>query len=224
MNAQGPRGGDLAPALVLMEDEAGRRAVALAEGFWRWGVRDGEGRRAYRALWGGVTSWLLARPPIGSGAAVRPETIVQSRGEPLRWEVQDTTADLQLTLTPLEESGLGGLTESTAPRFQGPLRTAGGPPVTTPPVEPGVYRFDVRDVESSAPDSILSTGLVEVERWAPSLRLLPLDLEDQAVTAMAGSTLPRSGGRPLRTHPLPYLILLLLLSAEWIGRRRVGLR
>ena len=31
-------------------------------------------------------------------------------------------------------------------------------------------------------------------------------------------------GRPLRTHPLPYLLLVLLLSLEWVGRRRSGLR
>jgi len=31
-------------------------------------------------------------------------------------------------------------------------------------------------------------------------------------------------GRPLRTHPLPYLLLVILLSVEWVGRRRSGLR
>ena len=31
-------------------------------------------------------------------------------------------------------------------------------------------------------------------------------------------------GSPLRTRPWPYLFVIVLLCAEWIGRRRSGLR
>ncbi len=218
--AQGPGGEESVPALVLVEDEGRRRAVALAEGFWRWGVRDGEARRAYRGLWGGVTSWLLARPPGPAEEVVRPETLIQSRGERLRWEVSGGVENLELTLTPAEGAAVA---EGRPPRYRGPLRDDGAV-ATTPPVEPGVYRFDVRNPGAVSPDSTLASGLVEVERWAPSLRLLPLDLGDGGVGAPPDRADAPPEGRPLRTHPLPYLLLLLLLSAEWIGRRRVGLR
>ena len=218
--AQAPGGGEAsAAALVLVEDEGRRRAVALAGGFWRWGVREGEARRAYRGLWGGVTNWLLASPPGGTGERVRPETLIQSRGERLRWEVAGGVENLELALTPAE----GGAEAGRPPRYRGPFRADGGV-ATTPPVEPGVYRFGVRSPGAADPDSILSSGLVEVERWAPSLRLLPLELGDGSVGVPPESAGAPPGGRPLRTHPLPYLLLLVLLSAEWIGRRRAGLR
>jgi len=34
----------------------------------------------------------------------------------------------------------------------------------------------------------------------------------------------REGNRPLRAWPFPYLLILGALCAEWIGRRRAGLR
>lgn len=217
LNAEGPGGGN-APVLVLAEDEGSRRAVALAEGFWRWGVRDGEARRAYRGLWGGVTSWLLAAAGDGAGEAVRPETRLQERGERLRWEVSGRPDGLELTLVPAE-----GTAGAELPRYRGPLLPDGAL-ATTPPVEPGVYRYDVRTPGGASPDSVVASGVVEVASWVPALRRLPLEIGEAGVSAgpLEPAGVPQ-GGRPLRTHPLPYLLLLLLLCAEWIGRRRVGL-
>ena len=216
LDAEGPGGGD-APVLVLAEDEAGRRAVALAEGFWRWGVRDGEARRAYRGLWGGVTSWLLGAAEDGAGEAVRPETRLQQRGERLRWEVSGRPDGLELTLVPAE-----GSVGADLPRYRGPLRPDGAL-ATTPPVEPGVYSYDVRAPAGASPDSVLASGVVEVASWVPSLRRLPLEIGESGVSPPPEQAGVSSAVRPLRTHPLPYLLLLLLLCAEWIGRRRVGL-
>ena len=229
LNAQGGRGGEPVPALVLLGGEAGRRAVALADGFWRWGVRDGESRRAYRALWGGVTGWLLGYVAPGSGESVRPETVSQIRGEPLRWEVPLGASDLELSLVRVHDGGDGPWKEEAESsgelRFRGALRGDDGAVTTTPPVEPGIYRFEVRQPETLPGDSIVASGLVEVEGWAPSLRRPPLELADRAFPAAGGEgRTPASQGRPLRTHPLPYLVLLLLLGVEWVGRRRVGLR
>lgn len=218
LDAEGPGGGD-APVLVLAENEGSRRAIALAEGFWRWGVRDGEARRAYRGLWGGVTSWLLAAAGDGAAVeAVRPETRLQARGDRLRWEVSGRPDGLELTLVPAE-----GTAGAELPRYRGPLR-ADGALATTPPVEPGVYRYDVRAPVGASPDSVLASGVVEVESWVPSLRRLPLEIGEADGSAAPPEPVgAMPGGRPLRTHPFPYLLLLLLLCAEWIGRRRVGL-
>ncbi len=229
LNAQAARGGEPVPALVLLDGDHGRRAVALADGFWRWGMRDGEARRAYRALWGGVTGWLLASSALRNGESVRPETVSQSRGEAIRWDVAPADEGRELSLTAVHDGGDGPWEEaagaSTDPRFEGPLPTGDRQMVSTPSMEPGIYRFEVRRTEALSNDSIVASGLVEVEGWAPSLRLPPWEGSGELLFGAGSDSNARvAGGRPLRTHPLPYLILLILLGAEWVGRRRVGLR
>jgi hypothetical protein len=51
--------------------------------------------------------------------------------------------------------------------------------------------------------------------------LVPASAEGDALTAGAEVERP---GSPLRTRPWPYLLVIGLLCAEWIGRRRSGLR
>ena len=100
--------------------------------------------------------------------------------------------------------------------------------VSTPSVEPGVYRFEVRGPGNGGQSeaSIIASGFLEVEGWAPSLRWPPFDVSDDVVGSARGPNLGDvSGGRrTLRTHPLPYLLLLVLLGTEWVWRRKVGLR
>lgn len=220
------RGGIPAPVILLVESERGRRVAVLAQGFWRWGVREGDARRAYRALWGGATQWLLARATVAGTAAVRPESVLQPRGAPLRWAVARPSPGLDVSLTPVhdgwdgpwppEEPAAAAESAPSAPLVPGEDGVA-----STPPVDPGVYRFAVR----AEGDSTLASGVVEVERWTPSLRLPPVDETGQIlpVGVVAGSG-GGEGGRPLRTYALPYLLLLLALCAEWLGRRRAGLR
>jgi hypothetical protein len=95
---------------------------------------------------------------------------------------------------------------------------------STPPLEPRIYRFEVRASGSGPNGPILVDGLVEVEEWAASLRHPPLAVPERLAAASEASATGGDGGRPLRTHPLPYIVALLLLCAEWLGRRRVGLR
>lgn len=225
LTARDLRGGIPAPVLLLLESERGRRAVALAQGFWRWGVREGEARRAYRGLWGGVAEWLLVRPAVRGTAVVRPESILQPRGAPLRWTVAPSSPGLELSLEPVHNGWDGPWPpEQEVPgeaAFRGPLEPGEDGVASTPPVEPGIYRFVVRADD----DSTVADGIVEVERWTPSLRRPPLD-ETGPILAAAGELAGGgdTGGRPLRTYPLAYLVLLFALCAEWLGRRRAGLR
>jgi len=95
------------PVLHLMEGEQ-RMAVATASGFWRWAIRAGEPREAYRRLWSSVAGWLLEtatlgheRPDAGSnelpslellpapwvpdaGTDVEPTSMADGSGKPLR--------------------------------------------------------------------------------------------------------------------------------------------
>jgi hypothetical protein len=60
---------------------------------------------------------------------------------------------------------------------------------------------------------------------ATTPEMLPA-VADSGLAALAAAA-PRevdAGGRPMRTHPLPYLLVIGLLCGEWIVRRRSGLR
>jgi len=54
-------------------------------------------------------------------------------------------------------------------------------------------------------------------RWSP-------DTTEGSGAARAASETAPGSPRPLHTLPWPYLAILVLLCAEWVGRRRVGLR
>jgi hypothetical protein len=229
LNVQGLRNEAAMPALVFVEAGGRRRVVTLADGFWRWGMRDGEARRAYRSMWGGVTAWLLEGGRVPSGEVARPSTVLQPRDEPLRWDVALEASDLEMSLIRLHDGGEERLDtesdESLEPTFVGRLEAAGEGTATSPPVEPGIYRFEIRGASETSSDSIAAGGIVEVERWAGSLRLPPLDVANPILAGPDGDGgADAQAGRPLRTHPLPYVVLLILLGAEWLGRRRVGLR
>ncbi len=226
LRARGTESGEGAALLLLREEEGVRRGVATGQGFWRWAAREGEARTAYRALWSGVAGWLLTAPAGVVGEEVRPVARVQPRGEPLRWEVPPGREGSVLTLFAGEAAGeLEPSLADAVPALQTELRPGEGGVASLPVLDPGVYAFEVRSPDAGEDDPPASLGFVEVERWAPSLRRLPVEVPDSLLPASDGVERPAAAaGRPMRTHPVPYLLILVLLCAEWFGRRRVGLR
>jgi hypothetical protein len=173
-------------------------------------------------------AWLLEGERARSGEVARPATVLQPRDEPLRWDVSPEASDLEISLIRLHDGGEELLDpesdESLEPSFVGRLEAAGEGSATSPPVEPGIYRFELRASSATPSDSIAAGGIVEVERWAASLRIPPLDVANPILAGPEGEGVAGAqAGRPLRTHPLPYVVMLILLGAEWLGRRRVGL-
>jgi hypothetical protein len=160
---------------------------------------------------------------------------LQQRGEPVRWDLPAPDSeggpaeDLEVSLVSLNDGGDAAY--SVADSAAGGATPAGYPALlepdpaglaATPPPDPGVYRFEISGATTGVP---LATGVIEVERWAPSLRLPPLDPPaDLLGIAAEGGGRGSDGGRPLRTNPLAFLFLLLVLCAEWMGRRKLGLR
>ena len=72
---------------------------------------------------------------------------------------------------------------------------------------------------------VVGSGRLEVEPHSLELFHPPVQLSLTAPGDAEGPRVTgRGAGRPLRTHPIPYLLILVLLSAEWVGRRRWGLR
>jgi hypothetical protein len=193
------------PALLLDRSGGRRRAVALASGFWRWAARDGVGRDVYRRLWSGVAGWLLAQDPTTASGDVRPERWVVPRGNPVRWWVPGEAGDsVRLEVT----DSVRTVVDTVLPA--GPGRSIGVLP-------PGTYRY-----AASGADGRAGEGRFDVE--ARTDEMMPRRATPQAPPSARAASLAGETGRPLRTSPWPYLLILALLCAEWVGRRRAGLR
>jgi len=192
--------------MVLDEGAGGRRAVVLASGLWRWHARDGAPRDTYRRLLSAVAGWLLSGGEGGTAAEVRPELWVAPAGPPLAWRVPDLTADT-VRLEVVAEDG-STVADTTF---------AEGGRVTTPPLPAGTYRY-----RASGAGGAMGEGRFDVDDRSEEMLPVPGAPEEPA----APSAAPRraGAGTPLRATPFPYLFLLLLLSAEWVARRRAGLR
>lgn len=219
------------PGFVLRSDPAGRRVIALAQGLWRWGHRDGPAREAYRGLWSGVAGWLLESEPFGGEGEIRPEPLVVARDEGFDWRVRGGGAGelfLEFRLARDDEPAAGGpRTETRTVRLSEDGRGR------SRPLPPGRWRWEGEArIVSSDPDEEPTRrsgeGEVEVEPWVGALATPPVDPVPPPVAGERGgetdSVADGREGRPLRTHPVPYLLLLGLLCTEWILRRRRGLR
>ncbi|MHB1194487.1 MAG: hypothetical protein ACYC6F_15800 [Longimicrobiales bacterium] len=203
------------PALLLDASGGARRAVVLSSGFWRWAARDGAPREAYRRLWSGVGGWLLAEDASAPAGDVRPEWWVSRVGRPVAWRIPAGVPDM----VRLEILGAEGATilDTLLARATG---------ATTPPLPAGAYRY-----RAAGGGGAMGEGRFDVE--ARSEEMLPHpavpQLQANAFPGSAGGGRAGAGtedaaGAPLRRSPWPYLLVLLLLSAEWVGRRRAGLR
>lgn len=213
LELQRPGGGATTPALWLVDRSTRRLALGLARGFWRWAFRPGEPAEAYRRLWSGATGWLLE---LGEGralAGVAPDAVVVAAGAPVTWRAPEAP---------------GGAVEIALTRADTLVRTdtlavESDGRALEPALPPGTWAWRARVVR---PDSLAAgdrswEGRLVSEPWTDELR--PPRAALASVVAPTGSG-DVGGGRPLRTSPWPFLLLLGLLSLEWIGRRRSGLR
>lgn len=202
------RGTGPAEGPLRLRAVAGRReAVVLARGFWRWSARP-SGRDAYEALWAGVAGWLL-REPTAAGAEVRPAVRVVPRGERVSWLVPVQREGGRIVVRAADERGNDIVADT-------PLTTAGT--VFSEALEPGEYGYAVLDADG---DSVAG-GRFDVA--AGTRDMVPAPVAPEGLAGAAGAAPGGGGGRPLRTIPWPYLMVIGLLCAEWIGRRRAGLR
>ena len=214
--------GEAAPALVLRDTDSGRQAVALAHGFWRWAFREGAPRELYRRLWSGAAGWLLA----GEGADLRevgisPGASVVAPAALVEWSAGPAAGGLLQVEFSSRDGGDPGAGAALAGEPV-PVDSLGRVRIPAPS-RPGVYRWRA-EVREGPGQGESASGLLVAER--SELDLLPpraLHLTELASASVVGGEDP-AGRRPLRTHPLPYIILLVLLAVEWTVRRRSGLR
>lgn len=231
LDVQRAGAGVTVPALVLEEAGNTRRARGLARGFWRWSFRGGEGRALYRRLWSGVARWLLAAPAALEGTVgLGPVETVVAPGADMAWRAAPARGDsVTVTLVPMEDSPWAETGDAPGAGDVPPARSRRTVPVDSlgrarvpAPGGPGLYGWESRVAGDDRTERV-ARGILVVEAAAgdllPGRAVSLLDVEPESDPADAGP-----GGRPLRTHPVPYLLLVVLLSLEWVGRRRSGLR
>jgi hypothetical protein len=193
-----------ANAFHLVDDEGGRLVVALSSSYWRWAARE-EGRAAYRSLWSGLAGWLLAGERL-SGAEPRPSAWVLDQGSPVGWSLPGDSASYRVRV-------------STAGVDVVDTVLTNGIRAETPPLPTGSYAYAVLGAEGDT----LGAGRFDVTSATQDMLPAVAEPDQMALGAGAEVTL-QAAGRPLRTSPLPYLLLIALLCGEWVVRRRSGLR
>jgi hypothetical protein len=194
------RGREAARRAVVVGRDAPRRVVVTGSGFWRWRFRAGASADAYAALWGGIFDWLAAERAERRGAV--PDAAVVRAGQPIRWR-RGSTADSVVQLT-LRSRSSPAKVDSLMLRFATGVTT-----LETAPLAAGIY------------DVTVSGGRTELVVNA-SAELLPTRprLRPSAVGQRARS----DDAHRARSAGWLYALAILLLCAEWVARRRAGLR
>jgi len=196
------RGGsqdDRRPAIVGWETPR-RIAVIGASGFWRWRFRGGVKADAYSALFGALYDWLAAGR--SDRRAVVPDAEPLRAGMPVRWH-RGAPTDTIATAVLVRK-------DATAQRRTVTVRfLPGANEAETSPLPVGIYEVTTDG----------GTSLIAVNQ---SRELIPRRVSVSS-GAVGGET---AAGEPpaLRDKGWVYLLAVLVFCAEWLLRRRAGLR
>ena len=176
-----------------------RVVVVSAAGLWRWKFRGGRSADAFTALWGSVFDWLTG--DATDVRAAHPVTAWVRAGEPVRWR-RGSARDSMATVV----IRLAGATRADTLQ----LRFAGETGVAdTPPLPAGVY-----ETHTAGGDGVLAVNASA--EWLPRR---PAVLSGAVGSAAASDRAPRA-----RTLWFLYALALIALCAEWVLRRKIGLR
>jgi hypothetical protein len=175
-----------------------RVIVAGASGFWRWRFRGGVGSDAYAAVWGSALDWLSGAHSDERRAV--PATAAIRAGSAVKWR-RGGEADTVVPVSILKRG------ESERTEVQ--LRFGSNTTTESPPLAEGTY-----EVTTTGGKSLLIVN--------PSSELVP-----RRPTARAGDygSVAAAGAAPrARDWSWIFGLALVAFCAEWILRRRAGLR
>ena len=180
---------------------SGRRVVVVgASGMWRWRFRGGTSADAYAALWGGIFDWLTAEP-VDRRAAVLADRVIRS-GDRLRWRRGSGSDSVVMVFARRRGDSVG--VDTMAIRFG-----AAGTVAETDPMPPGAYDLEIAG----------GSALLVVNASPEMLPQRPTVASGEVGGAAVASDAPR-----LRDRGWAYLLAVGALCAEWLVRRRLGLR
>jgi hypothetical protein len=189
---------DRRPAIAGIERPR-RTVVVGASGLWRWQFRGGASADAYAALWGSIFDWLAAERRDVRAAVPADENL--RAGERPRWR---RGGDDSVVAVVLERRGAPARVDTVMLRF-----ADGASMARSAPLPPGTY-----DARMPGGSAVLVVN--------PSREWLPRPAR-VAGGAVGGGTVPGTAPR-LRDLPWVFALAIALLCAEWLVRRRAGLR
>jgi hypothetical protein len=208
------RQGAVLPLAVVGETSGRRWAIAAGSGYWQWAFRGGAERQVYARFWSALAGWLAREREFAALPAVRPARMTLPRGVDVPWVSPAMIADsLHVVLT----SESGAVVSDTV------LTGTRSDTMYTSAPAPGHYGYRARAF--SGGNVTEGEGAVTIERYSPELarsRIDPDRLVSGAETVRGDDRVRR--GTPLHATAWPYVVIVLLLAAEWILRRRWGLR
>ena len=188
-------------AVVVGRDEPRRVVIVTGSGFWRWRFRGGAGADAFAALWGGIFDWLAAERADRRSAV--PDLNSIRSGQQIRWR-RGSSADSVVRVAIQPRGVTPGRTDSLVLRFG-----SGNAVLETATLPPGIY-----DVIVPGGRTLLAVNA--------SAELLPT--RPRLQSGRVGSRVQVDEARRARNRGILYVLVVLLLCAEWITRRRLGLR
>ena len=201
-------------AIAIGRHDGPRRWVAaLGQGYWRWSLKGGESRATYERLWSAIGGWLLEESMTPGVEPLEPVDRILEPGSAVRWVSPGTHPDsLRLQIA----DSAGTAVADTV------LKTAGADSAATPALPPGRYRYSAAVFGPGGTGE--ATGEFTVESaTTENIRASAADRLNAPLSEMRASA-RRAGARPLHAVAWPWIALILLLCAEWILRRRWGLR
>jgi hypothetical protein len=185
---------------VVGSERPRRSATVVAGGLWRWQFRGGVAADAYAALLGGLFDWLAAER--ADRRAALPDLAAVREGEPVRWR-RGAAPDSVVVASVVRRGGPPG-GDSLTLRF-GADRNV----VESAPLAAGIY--DVR-VRGGAAVLVVNPS----REWLPRAPV--------ARTGARGGAVAAGAAPGLRRFAAAWLLAVAALCAEWVLRRRAGLR
>lgn len=195
--AQAGRRGAPRPAFFGTESGGVRRVTTAVDGLWRWSFRGGSSEQGYRALVGATVTWLLGAPDTARGLAHAVAPVVMN-GRPLVFEWTGGGSPRQVAI---DFSGAGNVADTL--RFDG----AGRAEIW---LDPGTWRYRLEGG---------GQGLVAVEAYSDELLG-----RAPSIAAKPGGVVTASARTSARDWAWLFGLVVLGLCAEWLVRRRLGLR
>lgn len=235
-------GGAVYPVVAVQRYGAGRSMVFAGEAAWRWRMMLKSSDRTYEYFWRQAGRWLAAQAP-DPVALQTPEEAEPGDAVQILLDARDAEfapvaeASVNATLT-----RPGGNTEPLPMRREA---AAGGRFVAAyRPEQPGLYRVRAEARRGAAPlggadrsffvggndrefaDPRLNEGLLRrIARATGGQYAHASDVSDLGAWIDAIAAAPAAAERRDLWHqPWAFGLVILLLSAEWILRRRWGLR
>ena len=235
-------GGGVFPVVAVQRYGQGRSMVFAGEASWRWKMMVASSDRSYEFFWRQAARWLSSSSPdpVTIGLPDAPEP-----GDAISVDVEARDAGFAPVADAIVDATLtrpGGATEAVKLRHADP---AGGRyTAALAPDQPGLYRIHAEARRGTTPlgaaDRWMYVGGADREFADPRLnegflRRIARNsggryvraAEAARVPAWLEATVPQNAAperRDLWHEPWAFALVVVLLSAEWILRRRWGLR